>query len=219
MRNMSRRKLLALAPLGIVGGCTRLVEQSPYYSLLASPFRKAKSPITRSYVEQLPYASLRVQPAGGAAALLVLGKVSPEGALTWLSAERQSLTTKGPFVTQLVGLDVDLRDAFSEFPPRPDLEALAGKTIDRQITYRAESDVFVRVRSRFERGDAEEIEILDRRFRTQVYREHVSANGQRRFTNIYWVDMRNGLCRQSRQTVIPTYPPFLLQVAKPYAAQ
>jgi Group 4 capsule polysaccharide lipoprotein gfcB, YjbF len=219
MRNMSRRNLLALAPLGLLAGCTRLLNESPYYNLLASPFRRAKSPITRSYVEALPYASLRVEVGAGSAALLVLGPVSGDGALTWVSAERQSLTTRGPFVTQMIGLDVDLRSAFSEFSGRPDLAVLTGKTFERQVAYRAEQDVLIRVRSRFERAGTEEIEILERRFQTQIYREHVSSNGQRRFTNIYWVDTKNGLCRQSRQTVIPTLPPFLLQIAKPYSGQ
>jgi hypothetical protein len=217
MGKLSRRNALAIASLALGGGCASLLRDSAYYSTLAAPFRRAKDPITRAYVDSLPYASLRVQVGGGAAALLILGDVAADGGLTWYSVERQAITTRGPFVTRMTGIEVDLRDAFAEVPGEPNLDRLAGRTLERQIRFHADREVRTEVRSRFEWGEAEEIEILDRTFQTRVFREHVSSNGQRRFTNTYWIDTTLGLCRQSRQTVIPTLPPFFLQVARRYA--
>jgi hypothetical protein len=214
-RDTSRRALLGGLLTGLAA-CTSLEKSSPFWGTIGAGFRpRSASSIDPDYVRRLPYATMQAWFDGGAKALVVLGDVSSDRRLTWFSAERQSLTTFGPFVVRLLGLDLELRSTILGGGWHANPLEMAGRKLTRSLDVLAEGDrVQVPLVSSFVSGATENVEILGTTRRLQRVHERVEYAGRRRFSNDYWVDVPTGRCWKSRQIVVPTLPPLNLEVTK-----
>ena len=191
--------------------------RSPFFSTLANFRRSTTSAIDPKKVETLPYASMLAWFKGSSKALLVLGEYGADRRLVWYSADRQSVTTWGPFVLRLLGLDVGVRETVLGAGWSTDIRNLVGKTLEKSVVFQtSRNQVSMRTRSVFRDDGVEQVDLFGRQQRSlRKIREYVIANGTHRFANLYWIDDKSGFCWKSRQVLIPTMGDFNIEVAKP----
>lgn len=196
--------------------CTPFGNSSPFWGTMRAGISGASGPqITREYSDKLPYASMLARFKGAPQALLVLAEISPDGRWTWASAENQTLTTFGPFVVSALGFDVELRGTIFGGGWKADPLAMVGAGSVRTLDVFAEGErVQVPLRSTFERGDIEQVEILGRDYRLQKVVERVSSGGRARYRNQYHIDPATRRCWRAVQTVVPTLPPLITEILK-----
>jgi hypothetical protein len=212
----SRRSFLTLATGAAAAACVPFEETSPFWGTIGAGFRPPQGPeITREYVDNLPYASLLAWFKGTPKSLLVLGEVADDKRLTWYSAERQSITTFGPFVVGALGLEIELRNTILSGRWSANPLDLVGAELSRTLDVVVEGKrTQVYLSSTFELADQQTIEILGRTYDVRRVIEKVRSGGRPRYRNEYWVDVATGRCRKSRQTIVPTLPPLNLEVTK-----
>lgn len=170
--------------------------------------------LIRKRARELPFASIEAGFGGGAQALMVLEAFGPDGTLDWGGANGQLITTRGPIVTRLIGLEIELTDTSLGSDWRPDLREMIGRRAVRQARFRADRVVEVEMASRFEIDGEDDVELLAGPKRLLRIQETVSSGGQPRFANHYWVERDSGFCWQSRQTPVPTLPVLQLRIMK-----
>lgn len=215
-RAPSRRTILGLGLGGLAAACVPFEKTSPFWGTIGAGFKSTDAPpIDPAYVRQLPYASMLAWFEGGTKALVVLGEVTGDRRYTWYSAERQSITTFGPFVVSALGLDIELRGTLFGGGWRTNPLELVGAKLTRSLDVFAEGDrVQVPLVSTFAAGATKVVEILGVERELQRVTERVRSGGRRRYDNVYWVEAATGRCWKSRQTVIPTLPPLNIEVTK-----
>jgi hypothetical protein len=214
---ISRRHLL-LGTVAAAAGCTEFSDRTPYWATLrrsvAGGGNKAAATAAANRAAELPYASVRVKFAGAPPALFVLEAIAADGTLNWAGRSNQSISTYGPWVTRLIGADIELQGTTFGVDWSPDLRAMLGRTAIRQVRFRADSLVEAELSSRFAIGDDESVDLLAGPRVLRRVDEHVSARGRRRFTNNYWIDPVDGYCWKARQRPIPTLPAFETLIMK-----
>ncbi len=152
---------------------------------------------------------------GGPKALIILGEITGDRRYTWYSAERQSITTFGPFVVGLLGLDPELRGTIFGGGWGTNPLDLAGAKLTRSLDILAEGDrVQVPLTSTFETRGTESVEILGVTRQLRRVTEKVRSGGRPRYNNDYWVDPTTGRCWKSRQIAVPTLPALNLEITK-----
>lgn len=215
-RDVSRRNIMGIAIGGMAAACVPFEKTSPFWGTIGAGFRSSNAaPIDPDYVKKLPYASMLAWFEGGPKALMVLGEVTGDRRLTWYSAERQSLTTFGPFVVGLLGLDIELRGTILPDAWRANPLELVGAKLTRSLDVLAEGDrVQVPLTSTFEPAAVERVEILGVTRELRRVSEKVRYGGRTRYRNDYWVDTASGRCWKSRQIAVPTLPPLNLEITK-----
>lgn len=213
-----RRAFLGLLSGGAAAACVPFSKSSPFWGTIGAGLGgdATDTPvISRSYTDKLPYASMLTWFDGSPKALLVLGDVLPDGRLVWYSAQRQTITTFGPFVVGALGFDRELRAASLQGGWTKDPRQMAGRRAGRLLDLSIDGERHqIALESRFAIGSAEELEILDRPYRLTVVTEKVSYNRRVRFTNEYWVEAATGRCWKSRQTIVPTVPRLNIEMLK-----
>lgn len=205
-----------MAPALALAGCASFGKSSPFWGTIAAGFSgNGKPAVTREYAQSLPYASMFAWFKGAPPALIVLAEFAPDGRWIWASADRQSIITFGPFVTGMIGFELELRGVQLAGKWQRSPLALVGQELGRVLDVVAEGDrVNVAMTSRFSLGKTEVVEIFGQDKRLQIVDERVRADGRTRFYNRYWVDAADGRCWKSRQTPIPTLPEFNIEVVK-----
>jgi len=168
---------------------------------------------TRAYADSLPYASMLFWVEGHSRDLVVLGSFDPDERLTWYTADKQSITTYGPFIAATVGTEVDL--VRTDFGPgfSTDLRALVGKTLDRTTIVAHRGEATVHLRSSFHDTGITTVRILGKPMQLHRIDESVVANNRTRFLNSYWIDA-DGACFKSRQEALPTIQPVNIEILK-----
>ena len=152
---------------------------------------------------------------GGPKALIVLGEVTGDRRFTWYSAERQSVTTFGPFVVGLLGLDIELRGTIFGGGWTANPLDLVGARLTRSLDVLAEGErVQVPLTSTFQTKGTESVEILGVTRQLRRVTEMVRSGGRPRYSNDYWVDPATGRCWKSRQIAVPTLPALNLEITK-----
>jgi hypothetical protein len=213
---IQRRQLLWLAAGAGLSACAPLQRGSPFWRTLAAGVRRPEGPaITRDYAEKLPYASMLGWFDKASKALLVLGEYGADDRLTWYSAERQSITTQGPFIIQALGTEIELRSSRSAAGWDKDPRAMVGRKIERTLEFLARGDrVEVVTESLFRPSETRMVNILGANHNLREFVESVSAAGRRRYENSYWIDEATGRCWKSRQVLAPTLPHFNIEIVK-----
>lgn len=221
MPHPSRRSLLSLLAGSLAAACVPFEKRSPFWGTIAAGFKGTPGPvITRAYTDQLPYASMVAWFKGSPKSLLVLSDIGADQRLTWYSAERQSLTTYGPFVVAATGLEIELHGTEFAGAWHSNPLDLVGQELERVLDIRVEGKrTQVPLRSRFELGEMAAVDILGTRHQLQRVVENVSFKGRHRHDNEYWVEPQTGRTWKSRQIAIPTLPPLNTEVAKYPAAK
>lgn len=215
-RLASRRNALSLIAGSLAAACVPFEKTSPFWGTIGAGFRSQTAvPVDPDYVRKLPYASMLAWFEGGGKALIVLGEVSGDRRFTWHTAERQSITTFGPFIVGALGFEVDLRGTILSGAWQADPLNLVGRKLTRSLDLVAEGErVQVAVTSTFHLKDMEVVEILGVSRQLRRVTEKVRHRGQLQHSNDYWVDPATRRCWKSRQTAVPTLPPLNIEVTK-----
>jgi len=205
--------LMALTP-----GCTEFSDRSPYWATIRRivPNRMSKEAQISQRARELPYASLEIGFGSAPQALMVLESVAVDGTLNWAGSSGQLITTHGPLVTRVLGLDVELFATTLGGEWQMDLRAMVGRQVSRQLRFRADRQVDLQFDSTFERDGMVTVDLLDGPRDLLRIHERVSAAGKHRFSNSYDVDPLTGFCWSSRQTAIPAFPALRLKVMRPF---
>lgn len=215
---MRRRDLLRLLPGAALAGCVPFADTSPFWGTIAGGLKGGATTgpaISRAYTDTLPYASMIAWFDGAARALLVLGEILPDRRMVWHSADRQTVTTFGPYVVSALGFERELRDSTLQGDWLTNPTLMSGRRSKRYIDVAVEGGRHqIALESQFRTGRVEDVEILDRDYRLTTVVERVSHDGRVRFTNKYWTDVTDGRCWKSRQTIVPTVPPLNIEVLK-----
>lgn len=214
--NLSRRGML-LGAAAVLPGCMEFSDRSPYWATIkrAVPQRDGSmASAIRQRARELPYASIEVGLGGSAQALMVLESVAADGTLNWAGADNQLLSTYGPLVVRLVGLEIELSASLLGTDWSTDLRAMIGRRASRQVRYRADRTVELNLQSKFAFDGEDEIQLLDGPKRLVRVSERVFSDGVFRFRNRYWVDQLSGFCWKSKQTAIPTLPSLRTRIMK-----
>lgn len=208
---------MALLFGGAVAGCVPFGKTSPFWGTIGAGLRGGTSSgpsISRDYTDKLPYASMLAWFDGGPKALLVLAEILPDGRHVWYSAERQTITTLGPYVVAAIGFDRELRSARLQGNWQRNPLRMAGRSAVRVIDVAVDGQRYqIALESRFDTGKPQDIEILDRRYQLTPVSERVSFENRVRFRNRYWIDPK-GRCWKSQQTVVPTMPELNIEILK-----
>jgi Group 4 capsule polysaccharide lipoprotein gfcB, YjbF len=206
---LSRRHLLvSAAGLGVAACSTNLRSTSPFWSTVTNNRpQKADSDI-RTYADALPYPSMLFWFDGQARSLIVLGKDGADEHRTWYTAEKQAITTFGPFIIAAIGTEIELRQTTFSDGWSSDVRRLVGKSLSRQtLVARRGEEATATLASRFSDAGKTMIDVLGTEVPAQRIDESVVADDRVRMLNSYWVDPANGNWLKTRQQVIPMMPP------------
>ncbi|UAJ10382.1 YjbF family lipoprotein [Glacieibacterium megasporae] len=217
VERLNRRHVVAGLGAGLLASCAGLRKGSAFYGTITGYHPGGGDSDTRAYANSLPYASMLFWIDGHSRDLVVLGSFDPDNRLTWYTADKQSITTYGPFIVATVGTEVDL--VRTDFGPgwATDPRSLVGKTLDRTTVVSRRADATVHLRSTFHDAGLAQVKILGTAMQLHRIDEAVIANGRTRFLNSYWIDA-DGACFKSRQQALPTVQPVNIEILK-YPAQ
>lgn len=213
VESLCRRHFVAALGAGLLASCAGLRRGSAFYGTITGYHPGSTDSDTRAYADKLPYASMLFWVEGHSRDLVVLGSFDPDDRLTWYTADKQSITTYGPFIVASVGTEVDL--VKTDFGPgwATDPRKLVGKTLDRTNVVARGETATVHLRSTFHDVGPASVKILGTVMRLHRIDETVVANNRTRFRNSYWVD-DEGACFKSRQEALPTVQPINIEILK-----
>jgi hypothetical protein len=209
VETLSRRHLLvSAAGFGVAACSSNLRSTSPFWSTVTNNRpQKADSDI-RTYADALPYPSMLFWFDGQARSLIVLGKDGADEHRTWYTAEKQAITTFGPFIIAAIGTEIELRQTTFSDGWSSDVRRLVGKSLSRQtLVVRRGEEASATLASRFSDAGKTMIDVLGTEVPAQRIDESVVADRRVRMLNSYWVDPANGNWLKTRQQVIPMMPP------------
>lgn len=209
VETLSRRHLLVSAAGVGIAACTPEVRKtSPFWSTVTNNRPQKADADIRSYAEALPYPSMLFWFDGQARSLIVLGNDGADERRTWYTAEKQAVTTFGPFIVGAIGTEVELRQTIFGEGWSSDVRSLVGKSLSREtiVALRGE-EVTATLKSRFSDAGTTTIKVLGSEVSAHRYDESVVADGRVQILNSYWVDPASGAWLKTRQQVIPTMPP------------
>lgn len=209
----NRRRLLfsAVTAAGAFGlaACTSGIRKtSPFWSTVTNTRPQKANDDIRAYAESLEYASMLFWFDGQSRSLVVLGRNEPENRLTWFTAEKQEVTTFGPFITRAIGTEVELRSTEFGNGWSTDARSLVGKKLTRQtIVAHHGKTATATLKSTFHDAGLGTIDILGKKVAVRRINESMIADNRIRILNSYWVDAATGRWQKTRQQVIPTMSP------------
>jgi hypothetical protein len=213
VESLNRRHFGAVLGAGLVASCAGLRKGSAFYGTITGYHPGGSANDTRAYADSLPYASMLLWVEGHSRDLVVLGSFDPDERLTWYTAEKQAITTYGPFIVATIGMEVDLVKTDFGSGWSSDPRNLIGKSLDRTTVVAHRAEATVHLRSTFHDGGSATVKILGTTMKLQRIDEAVIANGRTRFLNSYWIDAK-GDCFKSRQEALPTVQPINIEILK-----
>jgi hypothetical protein len=209
VETLSRRHLLvSAAGVGIAACSPEVRKTSPFWSTVTNNRPQKADADIRSYAEALPYPSMLFWFDGQARSLIVLGNDGADERRTWYTAEKQAVTTFGPFIVGAIGTEVELRQTIFGDGWSSDVRTLVGKSLSRQtvVALRGQ-ETTATLKSRFSDAGKATIEVLGVQVPAHRINEAVVADGRVQILNSYWVDPASGAWLKTRQQVIPMMPP------------
>lgn len=178
--------------------------------------------MTPTELEQIPYATISMKLGDNPAAFIV-PIADNRGYLAYQDSVNRGIVMHGGLVTATHGFGHDLdsvahRHDDPVFTPTPPQHWPAILARSYGFNIRGESTFEITVQCTSERGPAEVIEIVERRFNLLRMVESCS-NMRRQFTNAYWVDPGSGFIWKSEQWVGPHIPAMTVEIVRPYSAK
>ena len=215
----SRRRLLVSA--GFIGGALGLTscsadvrKTSPFWSTVTNNRPQKADADIRAYAASLPVASMLFWFDGQSRSLIVLGGKAPDR-FTWYTAEKQAVTTFGPFIANAIGTEVELRRTTFNGEWSADVRTLVGKTLTREtVTAYRGQEATATLKSTFHDAGMTTIDVLGEKVRVRRIDESMVAEGRTRILNSYWIDSETGQWQKARQQVIPLMAPVNTIVLK-----
>lgn len=214
-----RRMLVSVATLaGTVGlsACVNDVRKtSPFWSTVTNTRPQKSDDDIRAYADSLDYASMLFWFDGQSRSLIVLGRADPGQRLTWYTADKQTVTTFGPFITQAIGTEVELRRTDFGDGWSSDVRKLVGQKLIRQtIVAHRGKEATATLKSSFHDAGMTKINVLGKHLAVQRIDESMVADNRVRILNSYWVDPATGDWLKTRQQVIPMMSPVNTAILK-----
>ena len=211
----------ALAAALSLSACTSdLRKSSPFWSTVTNTRPQKADDEIRAYADSLRFASMLFWFDGQSRSLIVLGGKTPEDQLTWYTAEKQAITTFGPFITRAIGTEVELRRTDFGAGWSVDVRSLVGKTLVRQtVVAQRGIEATATLKSRFRDAGLTSIKVLGKTIPAQRIDESMVADNRVRMLNSYWVDPTSGDWLKTRQQIIPTMAPVNTALLKSPQAQ
>jgi hypothetical protein len=209
VESLSRRHLLvSAAGLGVAACSADTRTTSPFWSTVTNNRPQKADTDIRAYADALPYPSMLFWFDGQARSLIVLGKDGADEHRTWYTADKQAITTFGPFIISAIGTEIELRQTIFSDGWSRDPRSLVGKSLSRQtLVARRGEEVSATLASRFSDAGKTTISVLGTKVPALRIDESVIADGRVRMFNSYWVNPASGDWLKTRQQVIPTMPP------------
>jgi hypothetical protein len=209
VESLSRRHLLvSVAGLGVAACSADTRTTSPFWSTVTNNRPQKADADIRTYADALPYPSMLFWFDGQARSLIVLGKDGADEHRTWYTADKQAVTTFGPFIISAIGTEIELRRTIFSDGWSSDVRSLVGKSLSRQtlVVHRG-NEATATLASRFSDAGMTSIKVLGTEVPARRIDESVIADGRVRMVNSYWVDPASGNWLKTRQQVIPLMPP------------
>lgn len=204
----SRRHLLVSAAALGVAACSDTRKSSPFWSTVTNTRPQKADDEIRAYADSLNYASMLFWFDGQARSLIVLGGETSDQRFTWYTAEKQAVTTFGPFITQAIGTEVELRRTIFSDGWSSDVRELVGKSLTRQtIVSHHDNEAQATLKSTFHDAGMTVIKVLGKDMPAHRIDESMVADNRIRILNSYWINPASGEWIKSRQQVIPLMSP------------
>ena len=189
-------------------------------SILGADEAEPAVELTRTQLDQIPFATIALSLDGGPRAFLV-PLADNGGYLTYLDQNRRGLVMKGGAVTATKALGQDLRAVrhHRDDPvAKPTPLAQWPDQIYRDYQYRQRdgADFSVTLACVFERVARESIEIIELKFDVARISE-VCTNAARQVVNTYWVEEDTGFIWKSEQWLGPNLGRATVEIIRPYS--
>ena len=212
----TRRSLaVSVGTFGLAACASDLRKTSPFWSTVTNTRPQKADADIRAYAEGLDYASMLFWFDGQSRSLVVLGGADATDRLIWYTAEKQAISTYGPFITRAIGTEVELRETKFGDGWSSDVRNLVGMSVTRQTTiaHRGKQATATLV-STFRDVGPTSIDVLGNAYQVRQIDETMVAENRTRILNSYWVDSVSGEWRKARQQVIPLLAPVNTMIVK-----
>lgn len=199
----------------MISGCARNSNMDVIgKSLDLAFFGHPDAQFSREYIESIPYDSMILKIGMGPKSLVVHSRTTNQD-VHWMAADYTLYVTRHGRIVKTANIPINRVGA--EFRGAdPIWQIQQGLDYDREFYYEVDiqpGNYFATpIRSTFEYGGEEELEILGKRYVTDRYVERFSCKklyweGE----NVFWFDKDTGVLRQTLQFVDPKTPAYLTQ--------
>jgi len=173
-------------------------------------------PISREFVDDIPYASLRLKIGKGSSGLLILEEIQEKN-LTYLSADNVRFVIKNGKIVRTSGLDNNL--VRIKQPKNSLVEFLKSKKDEisyySYLTYDEPVLIDLQTKVTLKKIGEEKITILDLNYSLLKFQEQIENSYLGwRVINYYWVDPLDNFVWKSQQTISPLIPTIVYEVTK-----
>ena len=214
----SKKNIVLLLIISVLYSCSTVPMNTQTYKLVyAGIFGYEDIDLDSSYIEQLPYSSMKVKIGKGPGGLAILESMN-EDKETWVTSDEIFLIIKGGRIIGSYGLvETNLVDYQSKDPNFKLFIDSKQKefTSYRVLSYDNPEALNVRLKVITTYKGVEQITILNYA-RELVLIEETIQNDYLNWktTNKFWVDKDSGFVWKSIQTYAPNLPNFKLEVTK-----
>ena len=214
----TKKNLILLLTLSLLYSCSTVPMNTQTYKLVyAGIFGYEDVDLDSSYIEQLPYSSMKVKIGKGPGGLAILESMNKDKE-TWVTSDEIFLIIKGGRIIGSYGLvETNLVDYQSKDPNFKLFIDSKQKefTSYRVLSYDNPEALNVRLKVITTYKGVEQITILNYA-RELVLIEETIENDYLNWktTNKFWVDMDSGFVWKSVQTYAPNLPDFKIEVTK-----
>ena len=214
----SKKNIVLLLIISVLYSCSTVPMNTQTYKLVyAGIFGYEDIDLDSSYIEQLPYSSMKVKIGKGPGGLAILESMN-EDKETWVTSDEIFLIIKGGRIIGSYGLvETNLVDYQSKDPNFKLFIDSKQKefTSYRVLSYDNPEALNVRFKVITTYKGVEQITILNYA-RELVLIEETIENDYLNWktTNKFWVDMDSGFVWKSVQTYAPNLPDFKIEVTK-----
>lgn len=221
MKMFARRSFLVGGMAFTLGGCGENDMANMARVLINSVTPFEEKSINRATIEDLPYASMIAKIGNGPQSLVILSNVSFRD-FYWYSADLDLLVTRNGRLIRTAGLPRNLSNTiFFETDFLVDRKQITNQdnlTYRRQIDLDIDEMYGVMIFAKTKMVGIETITIAERSYQT-IHLKEICRSDQVdwSFENHFWRDVDTGFVWRSIQYYVPSSPPLLMEIAKPYA--
>lgn len=197
--------------------CSLVSTDSPFWATLTAYVTETtRMPVTRDYVNSVPFASIIAQYEGAAAAFLVLANIDGEHQY-WRAANGATLVTRGCYLVKTAGLATDIQNVTFTQPPLSPAE-MPGRRLERLVDAPAAGKMTygMKIVSTFETAGEQDINILGVVHHVRVTNERIQREDGEYVTNTYYTDPASRNCVQSEQQIISGQQRLLIRLTRPW---
>jgi hypothetical protein len=214
-------KHAALIPIISMISCSTIPEnigsgqRSVYKAISTAVFGSEINIVTKELVNNIPYASMKLQIGKGPTGLVILESIDKD-ITTWVSADGVYLQLKNGRIQAAQGLINNLSDYRSS---ELSFKEIIGNELN-EISYRYISldnppvlDMKIKVQTSIK--GVQSIDLISSQRDLILVEEEISNDFIRwKFTNQYWVDPDDGFVWKSNQQFAPNLPVFLYEITR-----